>query len=106
MRGTWITNAPEGYDYSGTLVIDRNTITITGYEADYWFPNDPRRPFKDSTKGVSLKGCSESGKIYINDFGWKEGIPCEYTEGASPDYTKLLRFRFGDRYETLRRTGA
>jgi hypothetical protein len=102
LRGTWETLNPALYDYSGTLVIGWDTITITGYEQLYYYPNDPQRPFKDIMKGVARKGYSEDGKLYINDFGWKEGIA--YTYDAAPDYTKLLRFTFGGREERLRKT--
>jgi hypothetical protein len=100
LRGTWTTNLPEAYDYSGTLVISRDTITITGYESNYWNPDDPQRPFKDITKGVARSGYSEDGKIYIDDFGLKE-FAYEYDSGVSPAYTKLLRFNFDGRNETL-----
>jgi hypothetical protein len=105
LRGTWETLNPADYDYSGTLVIGRDTVTITGYEQTYYALKESERPFKGITKDVSRKGYSEDGKIYINDFGGKEGIPYEYDAGVSPGYTKLLRFTFGGRDETLRKTG-
>jgi hypothetical protein len=105
LRGTWATHNPVYHDYSGTLAIGRDTVTITGYDQTYYGLNESQRPFGGITKGVSRKGYSEDGKIYINDFGWKEGIVYEYDEGISPDYTKLLRFTFDSRAETLRKTG-
>jgi hypothetical protein len=105
LRGTWKTLNPAPNGYSGTLAIGWDTVTITGYDQMYYSLYEPQRPFKGITKGVSRKGYSENGKIYINDFGWKEGIAYEYDTGASPDYTKLLRFTFGGRTETLLKTG-
>ncbi|MDR1341942.1 MAG: hypothetical protein LBK18_01655 [Prevotellaceae bacterium] len=102
LRGTWETLNPEPYDYAGMLVIDYTTITITGYEKNLYIPDDPRRPFKDITKGVSRKGYTEDGKMYINDFGWKEGISYTYERGTSSNnYTDLLQFNFEGRSETL-----
>jgi hypothetical protein len=106
LRGTWETLSPVTPEYSGTLVIGWDTVTVTGYDQKSYLPNDPQRPFKGITKGVSRKGYSEDGKIYINDFGWKEGIAYEYDAGVYPEYTKLLRFAFGGRPETLQKTEA
>jgi hypothetical protein len=105
LRGTWETLSPSPSGYSGTLVIDWNSITITGYEPRPWpySANDPERPFNGITKGVSRKGYSKDGKLYINDFGWNEGIPYTYDAGSSPAYTRLLRFTFGGRDETLKK---
>jgi hypothetical protein len=104
LRGTWATNQPDDYGYSGTIVIGSNTITITGYEVNYWTPpNDPQRPFTGITRGVTRKGYSQDGKIYIDDFGLKE-FPYEYDPGVYPGYTELLRFTFAGRSETLIKT--
>jgi hypothetical protein len=103
LRGTWETHNPDAYGYSGTLVIGWDTITISGYDQTYYGPKEAERPFKGITKDVSRKGYSEDRKLYINDFGWKEGIPYDYDAGIYPDYTKLLRFTFGGRDETLKR---
>ncbi|MDR0638777.1 MAG: hypothetical protein LBG27_07755 [Spirochaetaceae bacterium] len=108
LRGTWETHDPDELreGYNGKVVINWDTITITGYTGYIgWATDESTRPFKDITKGVSRKGYAEDGKIYINDFGWKEGIPYEYDAGAYPDCPKLLRFTFGGRPETLRKTG-
>jgi hypothetical protein len=104
LRGTWETHDPEIYGYSGTLVIDWNTITISGYDQEYYSLKEAERPFKDITKNIPRKGYTEEGKIYIDDFGWKEGIAYEYDGGMSPNYIKLLRFNFAGRNETLRKT--
>jgi hypothetical protein len=106
LRGTWETYNPVSPGYSGTLVIGWDTVTVTGYDQTAYYPlNESQRPFKGITKGVSRKGYSDDGKMYLNDFGWKEGIAYEYDAGATPDYTKLLRFTFGGRAETLLKTG-
>jgi hypothetical protein len=108
LRGTWETHNPGPYDYSGTLAIDRDTITITGYDQPAYYPSplkESERPFKGITKKAARKGYSEEGKIYINDFGWQEGIAYDYDAGVYPAYTKLLRFTFGGRTETLLKTG-
>jgi hypothetical protein len=108
LRGTWETHNPGPYDYSGTLAIDRDTITITGYDQPAYYPyplKESERPFKGITKKAAREGYAEDGKIYINDFGWQEGIAYDYDAGVYPAYTKLLRFTFGGRTETLRKTG-
>jgi hypothetical protein len=106
LHGTWETHdkTPSPPYGSGTLVIDWDTITITGYNQTYYGLKESERPFKGITKGVPRKAYSEDGKIYINDFGWKEGIAYEYDAGMYPYYTKLLRFTFGGRAETLKKT--
>jgi hypothetical protein len=104
LRGTWETHNPGSFDYRGTLVIGRDTVTITGYDQTYYSLNESQRPFKGITKDVSRKSYAEDGKIYINDFGWKE-VVYAYDAGIYPDYTELLRFTFGGRAETLRKTG-
>jgi hypothetical protein len=103
LQGTWVTNMPEEYDYSGTIVIGSNTVTITGYEVDYWYTDDPQRPFIGINRGVARKGYSQNGVIYIDDFGIKE-FPYEYDPGVYPTYTELLRFTFSGRNETLIKT--
>jgi hypothetical protein len=103
LRGTWKTHNPAANGYRGTLVIGRDTITISGYDQAYYGLKESERPFKGITKDVSRKGYSEDGKLYINDFGWNEGIPYTYDAGISPDYTNLVRFTFGGRAETLKR---
>ena len=105
LQGTWVSNDPG--IYSGTLVIDKDRITITGY-SESQTPlggNDNNRPFKGFTKGIALKGYSEEGKIYIEDGGFlQEGLPYTYWDDTPPpDYRKIkfLRFTFGGRAETL-----
>jgi len=116
LHGTWTTNDPESR-YTGTLVIDYNRITITGYsETQTPTPggNDTDRPFRQFTKNTPLEGYTEEVEetgqkvILIKDAGtWQEGIPYTYWEGvrSPPDFEKVefLRFTFGDRQETLRK---
>jgi len=105
LQGTWVSNDPS--KYSGSLEIGYDRITITGYSEGQTpsGENDNRRPFKDFTKGIALKGYSEEGKIFIEDGGFlQEGIPYFYWAESPPaDYKKIkfLRFTFGDRVETL-----
>jgi hypothetical protein len=140
LRGTWVSNKPKEYD--GTVVIsisisssssnnDSNDnksniingrITITGYSMDqtpsiFNGGNDNNRPFKDFTKGSSLK-CrwdfeedKSEGKLFITDRGKEqEGIPFVYYEGerwqdssSSTGYRrdKFICLTFGSREEIL-----
>jgi len=104
LRGTWVSN--DTYEYSGTLIIDYDRITIIGYngqQTSFW-GNDEQRPFKNFLKEIPLKGYSEDGKLFIEDGGLiQEGIPYTYWEDNPPGYGKLkfLRFTFADRVETL-----
>jgi hypothetical protein len=101
LRGTWTSNDPGSYSYSGSLKIDIDTITINGYGKN-WFLDDSKRPFKDFPKGVPLKGYSKDGKIFIN-YGYEQnGISYTYTE--TDNYQKkykLLTFDFGGEKEIL-----
>jgi hypothetical protein len=120
LRGTWESNDPSVY--SGILTIDNKSITISGYsESQTPFPggDDNRRPFKDFTRGVPLKGYSEEeedttqtnmiqGYIVIRDGGVLQD-PIPYTFWEDPyqygqTQNQFLRFNFGDRQETLVKT--
>jgi hypothetical protein len=103
LQGTWVSNDPDPL-YKGSLVIDFQRITITGYgEGQTPFLGDEnKRPFKGYPKGVALKGYSEEGKIFIENGGQVEGIPYTYDEDKSyPPKYKLLTFTFGGRLEIL-----
>jgi len=107
LLGTWVSNEPGLY--SGTLIINADTITIDGYGED-WISlvgDDSKRPFKDFPKRVALNWYSEEGKIFIKYGSTEpEGIPYIYTEvGNYPDKKKLLEFSFGGRKEILQCTG-
>jgi len=108
LQGTWETN--EISEYSGTLVINSNTITISGYASNslYEFTyGTGHRPFKDFTKNTPLEGYTEESKIFIKDVGIiQEGLPYTYWDVYSPaDYKQIyfLSFNFGGRVETLRK---
>jgi hypothetical protein len=107
LLGTWVTNDPSLYSYSGTLKIDYETITIDGYEED-WLSvvgDDSKRPFKDFPKRVPLKGYSEDGKIFIDYGGNAQAIPYLYNKTDTyPTKYKILEFDFGGRKERLQCT--
>jgi len=105
LRGTWVSNDPS--IYSGTLIISRNRITISGYYENQTPAQgiDAQRPFKDFTKGIPLLGYSDENLLFIQDAGiWQTAIPFTYWEDSHPtEYRQLrfLRFNFGGRQETL-----
>jgi hypothetical protein len=102
LRGTWVSNDPSVY--SGSLIIDYDKITISGYSEIQTPPegNDARRPFRDFIKKVPLSGYSEDGRFYIMNMGeWHVGIPYTYWTEDYGRY-KFLRFDFGGRMEILR----
>ena len=111
LQGTWETHDSDEY-YSGTLVINFNSITISGYAPNLEYEKRPngknQRPFIDFTKSIPLEGYSEEGKIFIKDRGiLQEGIHYTYWEPSlqPPDYERIyfLSFDFGGRKETLRK---
>ena len=109
LQGTWVTHDP-GSMYTGGLEISYDRITITGFsetQTPDWWGNDDERPFKDFIKGVSLRGYSEEGHIYIEHMGiFQAGIPYVYwSTGSSWDInrTELLTFTFDGREQTLRK---
>jgi len=105
LRGTWVSNDPSVY--KGTLKIDTDRITITDYSENQTpsGQDDNRRPFKNFTKNIALKGYSDGGKIFIEDYGMlQEGIPYTYWEENPSPYnkkTKFINFTFGGRDEKL-----
>ena len=103
LQGTWFSSDPTVYD--GGLIIDYNKIIILGYEEVQTPPNgnDVRRPFREFTKDVPLSGYAENDTIFIQNAGVWHEIPYRYyTENYGND--RFLRFTFGDRTETLRRS--
>ena len=104
LRGTWVSN--DTSVYSGILVIDFDSITITGFNEGQTpsGTDDNRRPFRDFTKGTALKGYSEEGKFFLEDRGLpQEGIPYTlYTAGNYPQETFIL-FTFGNRAEIMKK---
>jgi hypothetical protein len=104
LHGTW-TSTDTKNGYSGTLVIDIDTITITGYDKSQtlWYENDAKRPFREFARNVPLPCYSDDGKLFITTVeDGEESIPYSYsTKGQD----KFLRFSFGGREEGLKRTG-
>jgi hypothetical protein len=119
--GTWETNTPPEYleGYKGGIVITRDTITITGYEGYIGYAADEAtRPFRGVTRGGALPCYSEKtashdypdyeGTLFIKDAGvWQTGVAYSFyrTGSGSSSYRYFVRFAFGGRAETLRKTG-
>lgn len=107
LRGTWESNDPSVY--SGKLIIDYNSIKITGYdESQSQGSNDTKRPFRDFTRNTTLQGYSDESdgiKIYIKDRGsWQPGIVYQYYKsGTLLNSDHFLKFDFGGRSETLKK---
>jgi hypothetical protein len=104
LQGTWESNDPSVF--SGTLKIETDRITITGYGENQTpaGEDDSKRPFRGFTKGTDLKGYSEEGHIFIEDAGlWQAGLPYTYYTVGSYPQEKFLRFTFGSRVETLQK---
>jgi len=106
LRGKWVSN--EQSLYSGILKIDSDTITIDGYEENYWLVtlgDDNKRPFKDFPRRVALKGYSEDGKIFIKKGdSVQNGITYTYYVTENYPKVKILEFVFGGRMEILQCT--
>jgi len=104
VQGRWESSNKD--EYSGTLVITTERITITGYSKDQTKKNedDNKRPFKQLPKDRAMKGYSEEGKIFIINGDSTESIPYYYWEDNPPPSYNLvhyLRFNFGGRNEDL-----
>ena len=100
--GTWVSSDPSVY--SGKLVINTDRINITGFNESQTPSggDDNKRPFKDFTKGVNLKGYSEDGKIFIEERGLlREGIPYDIFKAEVYPQRMFLYLSFGGREETL-----
>jgi hypothetical protein len=106
LHGTW--ESADKTLYSGTLVIDLYTITITGYNESQTPRNgdDNERPFKGFAKGAPLTCYTEDGKLFIERVGGEQSVlPYLYTKRGQDRY---LTFRFGSspiesREEALKR---
>jgi hypothetical protein len=69
LPGAWETNTPPDYldGYKDSVVITRDTITITGYEVFIGYgASETTRPFRGVTHGGALPGYSE--KTVIHDY--------------------------------------
>jgi hypothetical protein len=105
LRGTWVLHELDP-DYEGELVISTDRITIKDFHRGQtpWWGDDNDRPFKDFTKNVALKGYSEDGKIFIEDWGLvQEGIPYKFQKAGSYPEIYLLQFTFGRNKITMRK---
>jgi hypothetical protein len=102
LHGTW--ESTDSSSYSGKLIIDFNTITITGYsEGQTPFKgDDSKRPFKDFPKNAPLSCYTEEGKLFIGFSGNVRTLQYNYYRNGQGRY---LHFTFGDRPEALKRTG-
>jgi hypothetical protein len=115
LQGTWITNVPESEIYTGKLVIEYNSVSITGYgsiQTPIPGGDDNQRPFKAFTKGTALKAYSENGEmsnnardgeIFIRNAGTlHDGIPYTYYTGGNGQ-DKFLKFTFAGMDQVLRK---
>jgi hypothetical protein len=102
LHGTW--ESTDTNLYSGKLVIDFDTIVITGYDESQtrYLWEDDKRPFKDFAKNVPLPCYTEDGKLFIEMVGGEQSVLYVYTTNRQG---KFLRFSFGGREEALKRTG-
>jgi hypothetical protein len=104
LYGTW--ESTDTSLYSGKLVIDYDTITITGYIKSQTPPewqdgDDAERPFKDFARDFPLTYYTEDGKLFIETVEDIRSVPYKYSE-KGPD--KYLLFTFGGRPEGLKQT--
>jgi len=106
LQGTWVSNEPNA-SYTGSLIIDHDTITITGY-GENWLSlvtDDNKRPFKGYPRNAPINGYSQDGQIFI-EYGAlaQTGIPYTYTPASYPSTVSFLEFNFGGRAEILQKT--
>lgn len=105
LHGTW--ESTDTNLYSGRLVIDIDTITITGY-AESQTPaawdggDDTKRPFRDFAKGAPLACYSGDGKLFITTVEGDKSVPYIYSTSGQGQF---LFFNFGGREEALKRRG-
>jgi uncharacterized radical SAM superfamily Fe-S cluster-containing enzyme len=70
-------------------------------EVSFLLDDDNKRPFKNFTKNVEMKGYSQEGKFFIKNMcNFSEGIPYTYYFDAFFFY-ELLSFDFAGRDEKL-----
>jgi hypothetical protein len=103
LHGTW--ESTDTGMYSGTLVINVDTITITGYaesQTPWYGGDDTKRPFRDFAKGVPFPCYADDGKLFIKTGGGEKSVPYFYIPNGQD---KFLTFTFGGREEALKRTG-
>jgi len=94
LQGTWVTNNPNDIKYEpGTIVIDFDTITISGFGINSNYPNAVR-PFNGFAKDVPLKGYSEINALFIYNAGTWQRISY-YLEDQGIGKNNLLFLTFG-----------
>jgi hypothetical protein len=103
LRGTW--ESTDSELYSGTLVIDWDTITISGYGESQTPPtwqggDDSKRPFRDFAKNVPLSCYTEDGNLFITTAVDTKSVPYRYSTSGLDKY---LLFNFGGRDEALKK---
>jgi hypothetical protein len=109
VRGTW--ESTDTSLYSGVLVIDFDTITISGYSESQTPPSwnggdDAKRPFKNFAKNAPYACYTEDGTLFIETSGGVQSFPYVYsTVYPTSGPEQYLRFTFGGRDEALKRTG-
>jgi len=112
LQGTW-----ESYDksiYSGTLVIEYNKMTITGYsegQVPAQGGNAAQLPFSGFSKGVPLtayteghtRGNTARAVFYIMNRGTSVPVEYVYTKYTTSSYSYIERlvFTFAGREEEL-----
>jgi hypothetical protein len=105
LRGTWESNNADSI-YSGALVIDYRSITISGY-GEKQTPqdgDDSKRPFRTFLKDTALTGYSDNEEIFIKHFGeFQPGIFYGYHIADTYPRDEYLRFNFGGREEMLKK---
>jgi hypothetical protein len=108
LRGKWEANTVS--EYSGTLTIDYDTITISGYLVKKTTsagsstppPGTDERLLSDIPRDKLIKGYSQDGKIFIDFGSGLNGIPYKYTETAGTyPYNKVLALTISGSEEIL-----
>lgn len=103
--GVWVSNV-QG-PYAGTLTIEFDRITITGFPARSTPPWEPNvQPFRNIPRNVPMRGYSENGRIFIEVAGAPQGgIPFRLAPlaGNWGSQEWLLSFEFGGSLEHMQR---
>jgi hypothetical protein len=102
LHGTW--ESTDRTVYSGTLKINFDTITITGFDEGQtpYKGDDSKRPFKDFAKNAPLPCYTKDGKLFIGFKSDVQSLPYNYSKTGQERY---LHFTFGGRPEALKRMG-
>ena len=68
LQGTWKSADPSYPGFDGKLVIDYNAITISGYQGEIGSNPESKRPFTEFSKGVPLKGYSDTSGFLDDNY--------------------------------------